>query len=147
RRRLRQGGELLGLLAFAWAHGDVVTRYQGFQAGDASQADTRLDQPEARPGGQVRLRSLVHLDGGDNPGAVAFDIEHQALHLADRHALVDDFGLVGDDALAGEEADLDLHTGVTVGLPGQPATDHQSDQRQDPDGRPIRSWAGFSRRH
>ena len=143
RRLLRQGLELACGLAIGGADSDVVTRYQGFKARNTSQCDAGFDQPETGIGSQVTLNILVHLNGGNHPFARTILIERQGFYLTHRHAFVDHFGLIGDDPFPAFESHLDVDAGFTVGTPSQPAADNQRDQGKNPDGRPVRSRAGF----
>ncbi|MNH00553.1 hypothetical protein D3C79_597500 [compost metagenome] len=101
--------ETFAWLSRTWAHGNVITRYQSLQTGDASQRDTRLDQPEACAAIEVRLSFLVHFNGGNNTGVVAFGIQHQLFHLTYRHAFEDHLGFVDNNALTTFKANLNVH--------------------------------------
>ena len=146
RRFLRQCFELARRLAITRADGNVVAGDQGFETGDTRQRNAGLDQPEAGVGFEVLLNVLVHLDGGDDPFARATLIQRQGFDLAYRHAFVDHFGLVGDDAFTTFEAHLNIDARLAVGFPAQPATDDQGNKRENPDGRPIGRRTGFSSR-
>ncbi|MNJ31144.1 hypothetical protein D3C77_257700 [compost metagenome] len=145
-RRHIQCLEAPGRFPLPRAHGNVVARNQGLKPGNTGQADTRLDQPESRTGVQVRFGSLVHFDGRDHAGIAALVIKHQLFDLTNRHALEHYFGLVGDNTFATFKANLDIDSRLAVRLPAKPAAYDQGDQRQYPYSRPVRSWAGFSRR-
>ncbi len=60
---------------------DVDAGDQGFQAGDASQGNPRLDQPEASTLAQVLARLLVHFDGGHHALDIFADIQRTAMPL------------------------------------------------------------------
>ncbi len=135
--RLLQRGEVaFFLLALHRIDRDVDAGDQGFQAGDASQGNPRLDQPEAGVLAQVLLGFLLDLDGRDHALDVLADM--QVGHLAHRDALVQHLGLVGLDPVAALEANLDVHASLVEGTPRQPGTDGQGHQRQHPDRRPVR---------
>ncbi|MCY1403443.1 hypothetical protein D9M71_186240 [compost metagenome] len=121
--------------------GDVVARYQGFQAGHSGQGDLRLHQPETGLIAQVRSGFLAHLDGRHHALHIGGDM--YIGHLANSNALVDHLGLVHLDAFAAFEVHLDVHSSLAVCLPGQPASDRQGDQRQNPDRRPVRCLASL----
>ena len=145
-RLLRQGLELAHRLAIGRADCDVVTGNQGFKTGNTGQRHTWLDQPETGIGLEVLLDVFIHLDRGNHSLAWAGLVQGQSLDLTHRHAFVNHFGLVGDDAFATLEAHLNIDAGFTVGTPSQPATNDQGNEREDPDRRPIGSRAGFSGR-
>ncbi|SPY82662.1 Uncharacterised protein [Pseudomonas aeruginosa] len=135
--RLLQRGEVaFFLLALHRIDRDVDAGDQGFQAGDASQGNPRLDQPEASTLAQVLARLLVHFDGGHHALDIFADIQRD--DLADRDALVQHLGLLRLDAIAALEAHLDQHPCLVVGAPAQPGPDSQGHQRQHPDRRPVR---------
>ncbi|MNX96599.1 hypothetical protein D3C86_1289220 [compost metagenome] len=143
RRFFGQRLELAGRFAFTRADRDVVTRHQGFQAGDTRQGHAWLDQPEARAGPEVLLDVLVHLDGGDDALGGAFVVELEGFYLTHGHAFVDDLGLVGLDAFTTFETHQNLDAGLVVGTPAKPAADDQGDQGQHPDSGPVRGRSGF----
>ena len=143
RRLFSQRLELAQRLAFAGTDGDVITGDQCFQPGDTGQRDAWFDQPETGAGLEVWLDVFIHLDRGDHSFGVPFIVELERLDLTDRHTFVHDLGLVGLDAFAALEANLDLDTGFGVSTPAEPATDDQRNQRQYPNGRPVRGRSGF----
>ncbi|MNJ58680.1 hypothetical protein D3C77_543280 [compost metagenome] len=143
RRFFSQRDETLGRLAIGRAHTDVVARHQRLQAGDPGQCDAGLDQPEARAAAQIAIDVLIHLDVGDNDLPPLVVLEAQVAHYADGHTFIEDRGLANLNSFCAVEHDFNMHAALAVGLPGQPGTDRQRDQRQYPDRRPVRGWAGF----